>query len=147
MKGVPDGTEVQIQIFEHDEGSAHDLITQFSALVEKQKVEAEWEYEYHEDTDDIPSEEEVEKGYRPPEYFFRVEVEGIMAESGLLTFKDWIELVLTAPSGAPFANEPYRITFADGSKRDGQLDGSGKARIENVPPGPVHVSYPERETV
>jgi len=144
VKGVPNGTEAAIKIFEHDEESAHDLITELSTLVEKEQVEVEWEYEYHEDTDSIPTEEEAEKGYKPPEYFFQVEVEGVEAESGLLTFKDWIELKLTTPSGTPIANEPYRVTLANGSELKGRLDSNGYARIEDIAPGSVDVSYPQR---
>lgn len=143
VEGVPDGTEATIEILEHDEDGAHDPVTELSALVEKKKVEAEWKYEYHEDTDDLPTEEEAEKGYQPPEYFFRVEVEGITAESGLLTFKDWVEIEFRDESGERVPEKKYVIHLADGSKREGTLDAEGYAKEENVPPGPIKVSFPD----
>ena len=91
IKTVPDGTEAEIEIWEHDADEAHDLITKFPVEVKNNKVEAEWEFEYHEDTDEIPTDEESEKGYNPPEYFFRVKVGEVHADSELLEFKDWIE--------------------------------------------------------
>jgi len=135
VEGVPNGTEATVEIFEHDEESAHDLITQLSTLVEDQQVEVEWEYEYYEDTDSIPTDEEAEKGYQPPEYFFQVEVEGVEVGSGLLGFKDWLEIEAVDHRGQPVADAEYKISFADGSERQGTLDQNGKARLEDVPPG------------
>ena len=139
VKGVLDGTEAQIQIFEHDADGAHDPITRFSTLVEKKRVEAEWEYEYHEDTDDIPTEAEVEKGYQSPEYFFRVEVEGVAEDSKLLTFKDWIEITLRTYTGS----EQYVLHLPDGSTRKGTFDKEGTALEEDVPPGPCMIEVKE----
>ena len=108
-------------------------------------MEVEWAYEYHEDTDDIPTEEEVEKGYQSPEYFFHVEVEGVRAESGLLAFKDWVEIELRDPAGNPIADERYRVTLPDGSELEGRLGKEGSATLDDVPPGPVEVSFPDAD--
>ena len=143
VEGVPDGAEAQITIFEHDADGAHDPITRFPTLVEQQKIEAEWEYEYHEDTDDIPIDDEAEQGYQPPEYFFRVDVEGVSADSDLLAFRDWIEIELVDIHGQPVAEERYILTCADGSTQEGHLDENGYAHVENLPPGPVQYEYPD----
>jgi putative chitinase len=144
VKGVPDGTEAQIQIFEHDEEDAHDLITQLSTLVENQQVEVEWKYEYHEDTDRIPTEEEVEKGYRPPEYFFRVEVEGIEADSGLLTFNDQLFVqLIDAVEQVAYALQDYLLRLPDGTEKTGTLDEKGRLQIDKALPGPYEVTFPE----
>lgn len=139
VKGVPDGTEAQIRIFEHDADGAHDPITRFSTLVEKKRVEVEWEYEYHEDTDDIPTEEEAEKGYNPPEYFFRVEVEGMTADSELLTFKDELVIQVKDLAGRPIQSKKYVVHLADGARRKGMLDETGHVTEKNVPPGKVRL--------
>jgi hypothetical protein len=143
VKGCQDGTESEIEIWEHDSDGVHDLITKFSVFVKNNKVEAEWEYEYHEDTDDIPTEEETEKGYNPPEYFFRVKVGEVQADSGLLEFKDWIELELFEDEERVTDRE-YTLYLADGSERKGKLDKEGEAREEDVPPGPAFVDFAER---
>ena len=139
VRGAADGTPARLSIWEHDADGAHDPITEIAAEVQGEQVEAEWAYEYHEDTDGIATDEEAERGYAPPEYFFRCEVLGVTAESGLLTFKDWFEIVLRDRSGAPMAGERYRVTFADGSVREGTLNADGVARFEDAPPGPPHV--------
>jgi len=147
VKGVPDGVEAMIEIWEHDADGAHDFITKFLAQVKSKRIEAEWEYEYHEDTDDIPTAGEVEKGYHPPEYFFRVKVGEVTAESGLLEFKDWIEIELTDDEGKPIPGKKYKLLLADGTEKEGTLDGEGRAREENIPPGPIDVDFPDVKDV
>lgn len=145
VKGIPDGTEVQIEILEYDADGAHDLIKKFPAKVQSKKIEAEWAFEYHEDTDDIPTHEESEKGYNAPEYFFRVTANGENAESGLLKFKDWIEIKLLDEYGEPVAGAEYAVLFADGTEIQGKLDKNGRSIIQNVPPGPYRLQFPEHE--
>jgi len=147
LKGVPDGVEAMVEIWEHDADGVHDFITKFPVQVKSKKIEVEWEYEYHEDTDDIPTTEEAEKGYHPPEYFFRVKVGEVTAESGLLEFKDWIEIELTDDEGTPIPGKKYKLLLPDGTEREGTLDGNGHAREENIPPGPVDVDFPDVKDV
>lgn len=141
VKGVPDSTEALIEILEHDADDAHDFVTKFPVLVKNKKVEAEWEFEYHEDTDDIPTAKESEKGYQAPEYFFQVKVGEVMEKSGLLKFQDWIEFELVDGSGAVIANEDYILHFADGQQRKGKLDDKGYAKEQDIPPGKVTVEF------
>jgi type VI secretion system secreted protein VgrG len=35
-------------------------------------------------------------------------------------------------------NVPYEVTFSDGSKRHGTLDGNGFARLDGIPKGVEH---------
>jgi len=149
IEKVSDGTEAEIEIWEHDADEAHDLITKFPAIVENGKVEMEWEYEYHEDTDEIPTQEEKEKygeEYNPPEYFFTVTVRGVKAgqnqESGLLTFRDWIEILLTNGPEEPISDEPYILYLPDGETIEGKTDNDGFVRHEKIPPGKIFVAFP-----
>jgi len=77
VEGVRDHTEVALLIYEYDADGAHDKIAQLSAGVMDKRIEVQWEYEYHEDTDEVPTQEEMEKygrEYNPPEYFFTIKV-------------------------------------------------------------------------
>ncbi len=143
VKGAYDGAEATIEIYENDSDGAHDLVTSFPALVKSQKIKSEWEFQYVEDTDDIPSKEETEKGYNPPEYFFRVDIAGVSADSGLLEFKDWIEIYLYDENDMPMKDENYVIYLPDGTEKKGKLDDNGYAKIENIPPGKVTVGFPQ----
>jgi len=144
VEGAPDGTEAIIEIYEHDADEAHDFITRFSAEVENGRTEAQWAYEYHEDVDEVPSDWQVEDGYSPPEYFFKVIIGTSKGESGLLEFKDWIEINVLNSDGSPVADEEYIIHLPDGSERQGQLNSEGYAREEDVPPGDYIVTFPNR---
>jgi hypothetical protein len=139
VTNVYEGAEAEIQIWEHDSDGAHDLITKFPVTVKKKKIEADWEYEYHEDTDEIPTAEETEKGYNPPEYFFRVNIAGISADSGLLEFKDWIEIVWSQDEGQPASNRRFKLITADGNERNESFDDQGRIRLEDMPPGPFKI--------
>jgi hypothetical protein len=149
VKGIRDNTEVRLVIYEYDENSANDRIAEIPARVKDKKVEAKWEYEYHEDTDGIPTQDELDQyggNYNPPEYFFVIKYGGVEygenQESGLLLFKDTIEFGLRDRDGKPLKGADWVVKMADGSEKKGKLDGSGKAVIEDVPPGPYRVSFP-----
>jgi len=149
IEGLLDEAEVMIIIYEYDQDSAHDFITKFPCRVKNKKIETEWEFEYHEDTDEIPTQEEKEKygkNYNPPEYFFVIDYHGQIfgdkQESGLLEFKDWIEIGLKDGDGVSIKDESFVIICADGTKKEGKLDANGKAKLEDIPPGPYDIDFP-----
>ena len=149
FKNLPDGTEATVVIYDFTTDGYYDKIADFSTAVKNNKIELEWEYEYHEDRYQIPTQTERQKygkNYEHPKYFFVVDIDeeriGAKQESGLLLFKDWIELVLEDEDGNPIPNEKYVLRLSDGSKKEGTLDGNGKALVEHLPPGPVEVEYP-----
>lgn len=144
-KGIPEDTEVIISIYEHDQDEAHDFITKLPARVKGNKVGIEWEYEYHEDVDEIPTDEEMKKvgrNYNHPEYFFVVKCSGAEAKSGLLKFQDWIEIELQYNNGDPVSKEEYILHLPDGSERRGILNNKGYSKEEDIPPGNVTVEFP-----
>lgn len=135
VEEAPNGTEATVTILEHDRDGGHDLVSRIPTSVKDGKVEVKWDFEYHDDVEDIPTEEEAEKGYHPPEYFFRVDVSGVEAESDLLTFKDWVEFELKTYTGS----EEYILHLPDGSQRKGAFDSDGSMREEDIPPGPISI--------
>lgn len=154
VKGLPNEAELAIVIYEHDQDGVHDRITELPTRVDNEKIELSWEYEYHEDTDEIATQEELDSygsSYNPPEYFFTLKIEdtefGVDQESGLLVFKDWIEISLVGKDGTPIGEADYVLTLPDGQTRDGTLDGAGHAREENVPPGEVRIEFPNLESI
>ena len=148
VENLPDEAEVMIVIYEYDQDGAHDFITKFPCRVKNKKIETEWEYEYHEDTDEIPTQEEKEKygkNYNPPEYFFVIDFHGQIfgdkQESGLLEFKDWIEIELRDDEGNVIGNEDYVLHLPDGKERRGTLDENGIAKEKDIPPGKVIIEF------
>lgn len=142
VSGCGSGTEATVTIYEYDQDNIHDKIVEIPAKVEKDKIEIKWEYEYHEDTDEIATDEELKKygkSYNPPEYFFVIEIDGQKfgrdQESGLLEFKDWIEIQLMNLSG----DETYTLYLPDGTERTGQFDDEGFIREDKIPPGKYEI--------
>jgi hypothetical protein len=148
VENIPDSAQVKIVIYEFDQDGAHDKIVELPATVANKKIELQWAYEYHEDTDEIPSDAQMQRygrNYNPPEYFFTVRVDkqefGRQQESGLLEFKDWTEIELRNESGNTVGNVDYILKLPDGTERRGTLDENGYAREENIPPGQIDVEF------
>ena len=118
------------------------------------RVEVEWMATLALDRWDLPSQAELDaeaarRGlpvgqppyvYDRPHLVFRVRLARLEAESGPLAVDDWTELKL-AVSGEPASGRPYTLTLADGTVREGTLDGDGTALEDGLPPGPVSVTY------
>jgi hypothetical protein len=140
VEGAPDGLEAELVIFEHDSDGAHDLITRFPTRIRTEKIEPEWDFEYHEDTDDVPTAGETETGYQHPEYFFRVDVGGLTAQSDTLKFQDWVAFEVRDA----FGNVPEDVTglvilAPDGTELEKSLDADGRVRLEDTLPGVYEV--------
>jgi hypothetical protein len=148
VQGCKDGTEAMITIYEYDQDSVHDKIIDIPAVVTNAKIEVKWEYEYFEDTDEVPTQEEMQrygKSYNPPEYFFVIDIEGQKfgrkQESKLLLFRDWIEVRLLDSMGQPLADVQYTLYLPDGSQRKGRLSADGSAREGDIPPGKCRFEF------
>ena len=152
--GVEDGDQVTVKVLEYDSDGYHDPIVKIPTTVENGKVELKWKFMYQDDTNKIPTQQELEKygkSYEPPKYFFVVLVDNLTVgkyqESGLLEFKDSIEIQLTDDDGNPC---PYIIgtcIFADGSSKDFTLDSNGKYIFEEIIPGKVITKLKEDKNV
>lgn len=135
-ENIPDGTEARIIIYEYDEDGAHDLITELRGVVENNRIEVEWEYEYYEYTDEIPNDQEAENGYKYPEYIFKVIIGKIEAQSDLLRFKDWIDFIMRDGTDTPVPDQEYILHLPDGQQRRGKTGSDGRVIEKDVPPGP-----------
>ena len=81
-------------------------------------------------------------GLSSPEYYFIVTVGNSNARSGILYYKDWIEIKLVGENESPIANQEYRIILSNGEVRTGRLNSEGYAKEENIPPGNCQVEFP-----
>jgi uncharacterized Zn-binding protein involved in type VI secretion len=154
VEGYRDGTKALFVVWERDMDGKDDFIVQIKSKVKGGEVETEWKYEYHEDEDDIAvqqlvesyrftGEEDKNKGYSSPEYYFIVTVGQSKSRSSLIRFKDWIEIRLTDTDDNPIANASYRFFLSNGEMRSGTLDSNGYKKIENVPPGKWSAEFPD----
>lgn len=142
VENLPDAAQVKIIIYEFDRDGANDKIVELPATVDNKKIELQWAYEYHEDTDEIPTDDELQRygrNYNPPEYFFTVKVDkqefGRKQESGLLEFKDWVDVTFWDKDGNRLTGLEVKMTFPSGEEKIELTSDDGKVRFEDVPPG------------
>lgn len=144
--GFDDGTAATLKIFAYREEGDHELVGELAAAVERDRVAAVWPFAYHGDVADLPDpigrEGDV---YVPIRYFFDIDVDGRVGRSGMLEFRDWMTIELVDGDGQPRAYEPFIARFTDGSERRFRLDGQGRARLDNIPPGRVYLEKPGSE--
>lgn len=143
--GVTDDTDAVVTILEYDRDGNHDPVTNFMTTVKNSKIEIKWKYEYHEDTDEIPTEAELSKygrNYNPPEYFFIVLVNGVFLgraqESGLLEFQDEMHLQFFDEDGKPRESHKIEVYLPDGKMKEFTTDSNGRIDTRDLPPGPVY---------
>lgn len=147
VQNAMDDTDLLVTVYEYDKDGAHDKVIEIPTRVKAEKLDILWEYLYIEDTDDIATDEDLSKfggAYRFPEYFFTIKIGeteiGKSQESGLLKFKDHIDLFITFNDGTPLSNRKFVIDLPDGTSKDGVLDDDGRAHYDDVPPGPYKVT-------
>ncbi len=146
VKGFENGAEAVFQIYEYDMDGNHDFIKEIKSKIDNNEAIAEWIFEYKKNVDAIPTHEESEKGYNPPEYFFELKIENQSARSSaLLEFKDWIKIKLTDEEEQPVPDMEYIVHLPDGTQRKGKLDKKGYIRMKDIPPGKVRIELLFRE--
>jgi hypothetical protein len=152
QSGVEDDDDATVMVYEHNPNSCHIKIVSIPTKIKSDKIELQWEFDYQDDTAGIPTEDEMQhyqKSYANPQFYFIVVVDGVKIgenrESGLLTFKDDIELTLTEFDGTPVPDAKYKITLADGTTMDGKTSSEGTASVKKSVPGKFTVKYFEEE--
>lgn len=140
--GFESGTKATLEIWRRDVNKPDKKIKTIRDLqVRGDKVEAEWVYEYEDQpNDETPS--QPAKKLSAPQYFFTIRVGDCEAKSGMLEYRDWIEIKLKDEEGNPVANEAYILRLSNGTVRQGNLDANGYKKEEKVPPGEYQVEFP-----
>ena len=141
-EGFEDNTVALIQIYRRDIKGADFVIDNIECKVKGGKIDAEWEYLYPENGDEENNDETV-TGYSSPIYYFEVVINNLKARSGILNFKDFVEIYLKDENGSPLGNKDYILTFSNGTVRKGKLDSNGYKKEENIPAAHWSVSFPD----
>jgi uncharacterized Zn-binding protein involved in type VI secretion len=143
--GIDSGTPARLEIFIRDTNCAPRSIKTIESQVNGDKVEESWEMVV--DDAFLKAQDEMLKvgGYSTPAFFFVVTAADSSMRSGLLECKDDIEINLKDKDGNAIPNKKYKLFLASGEVREGTLDGSGHAKITDVPPGRVKASFGLRQ--
>ncbi len=142
VEGYDPGTPATFEIYKRDVSGADELVTTIEAEVQGSSVETDWEYVRSEENVGESASEGAQRGYSAPEHYFKVTVERSMARSGLLEYRDYVEIQLQDDEGNGIGDQDYVLYLPNGEVREGTLDGSGYKREENVSPGVYSVRFP-----
>jgi uncharacterized Zn-binding protein involved in type VI secretion len=145
VEGYDPGTDGVFEIYKRDLFGADVRILVIKAKTESNKIEAEWEYQYPDDINDIEDTKRIQ--YTNPEYYFIIRVRQQKARSEFLEYQDWIDIELRDDDDKPIGNEEYILYLPNGEIRNGKLDQNGHKREENIPPGKCRVIFPKFDEV
>lgn len=150
--GVEDDDDATVIIYEHNPNSNDTKVVSFPTIIKNNTIELQWQFEYQDDTAQIPTDDEMKpykKNYANPQFYFVVVVDGVKIgdkrESGLMKFKDSIELKYSEFDGTPVPKAKYKVTLADNSVLEGKLSAEGIASLESFVVGKFTVEYTEDE--
>jgi hypothetical protein len=77
--------------------------------------------------------------YSSPTFYFSAIVDQCTANSNILKYKDWVEIILKDKDGNVLKNQKIKVQLSNGEIREVNTDNQGKTKLENVPPGQVKV--------
>jgi uncharacterized Zn-binding protein involved in type VI secretion len=143
--GIESGEKATLEIYIKDAKFADHMLTGIDTKVDGDKIEAEWELEIDEALLEDQEGKEKQGGYSSPLFYFIAKAGGAMARSGLLKYKDYIELELKDKEDKPIGGAGYKVFLQNGEIRSGTLDKDGYAKVEKVPPGWSRVTYDVRQ--
>ena len=142
VEGYPDGTPSHIQIYKRDIKGPDKVIANIEKEVRGGKIETEWEYILDEGKNEKDNGEAKNTSFSAPQYCFDVVVENVIAHSGLLEYKDYIELEVRDINDNPLGGEEFLLYGPNGEVRKGKLDSNGYKKIEKIVPGKYYIRYP-----
>jgi uncharacterized Zn-binding protein involved in type VI secretion len=142
--GYDDDEEAILEIYVKDSRFADRKYATIESKVKGNKVEEEWEFKVDDKLFD-DQDGKKGKGYSNPYYYFVVYIAGLKQRSGFLRYRDWIELELKDENGKTIGGAEYKLHLQNGLIIKGELDNNGYAKVENIPPGKIKVTYDVRK--
>ncbi len=143
--GVDSGERAVLEIFIKDSNFADHSFETIETKIDSDKIEVEWELKVDEKLYKAQEYKE-DKDYSNPSYYFTVSTAGLKQRSGLLKYRDWLELELKDDEGKAIGEAEYKIFLPSGAVIEGKLDKNGYAKVEKIPPGNVRVEYDIRSS-
>ncbi len=143
--GIEDGEKAELQIFIKDSNCADKLFKSFECKINGSKVEQEWELKIDDDLVENQDAKVRKSGYSSPSFYFTIMTDGLKTKSGLMIFKDFVELELKDDDDQPVGNVKYTVYLPNGGVREGYLNKDGYAKEDDLPPGKIEYKYDIRD--
>ena len=138
--GIENGEKVELNIFVKDANYQDHLLEIIETTIQNEKAEAEWELTMDEKFTNLVEHKENIGGYSNQFFYFDAYCAGFKIKSPLLYYEDWVELEFKDEDGNALANKKFKMILPTGEIKKGKLDGSGKTKIEKIPPGKIDIS-------
>jgi uncharacterized Zn-binding protein involved in type VI secretion len=139
--GIDSGTKASLQVFVKDAGYTDHLLDTFETTVSGDKVEKEWTLEVDEKYLGIcDKKEKTKKRYSQPFFYFRVAIGDMQERSGILYFKDELEVEIRDGDGNAYKEKEIEISLPSGRKMTKKTDGSGKIVLKDLPPSNTQIN-------
>jgi uncharacterized Zn-binding protein involved in type VI secretion len=139
--GVENGEKAAIDIFVRDGNFGDHRLASQEAQVNNNQVKTRWTMEVDEKYLKLCDLKDTTKRSSRPFFFFRVAIKELSEQSGMLYYKDKVEIELKDPDDKALADKPYKATLPTGEIREGKSDGQGKVKIENTAPGRIKIKF------
>jgi uncharacterized Zn-binding protein involved in type VI secretion len=144
--GIDDGETAAFEVWERNSNKADRLVfSSESSSVSGDKVESEWTYEHP--SDGTEGLDRAARGFRNPSYYFTVKIGDTISRSGILDYKDYVEIELRDDEDKPVKGAKYTLRLSSGEVRQGTLNNDGYGKEEKIPPGRCHVSFEDTSDV
>ncbi len=134
--GIEDGTAVRIEVYVRDIRVPDRVVETISdRSISGDSLDVAWHPQWPEEGDDSGTEDTEYPTYSDPLYYFAVTIGDLNARSGLLRFRDTIEIDLSDDNGDPLADTPIVIRLSNGEIRRATTDNNGHHQEEMCPVG------------
>ncbi|MFQ5498508.1 MAG: hypothetical protein ACE5FH_02445 [Candidatus Zixiibacteriota bacterium] len=142
--GIEDGTKATLDIYVRDLSFASQHLATICTEVRSDRIEQEWELTIDDKLLNLQDEKMETGRYSVPFYYFVVAIDTLTERSGLLKYKDWLELTVKDEDGKALADKEYTVLFPNGKICTGTLDANGYVKIEKTPPGRMKLKMDPR---
>lgn len=133
--GISDGVPAKIEVFVKDSNFTDYLLEKIETEVSGDEISESFTLAIDEKYLEICDKKESKGKFSNPLFFFRVTIDDLIEQSGLLRCTDKIELQLIDGNDAPISNAKYTLSLSNGSIKKGTTDSQGNILIPKDLPG------------
>jgi uncharacterized Zn-binding protein involved in type VI secretion len=140
--GIDNGAKATIEIFVRDGNYTDHYLETIAAQVTSDKVTASWTLKVDEKFLAL-SDAKTSKTRRfsLSFFFYKVVINGMSEQSGLLYFVDCAEINLQDANGKAIGQRSIEALLSTGEVKKTNLDTNGNIKLDNIPPGSFTVKF------
>lgn len=138
--GVESGEKAVFIVYVRDGNYTDHELETIETDVSGDQAKVSWKFEIGEKYYKICEKKGEKKRYSQPFFFFKVTINELHEQSGMMYAQDWVEMRLQGEDGSSMVNKKYKTILASGEIKEGTLDSDGKVKIGKISPGNVDIT-------